>query len=206
MWKTFQYNNEPYIMKLEIKENGLSENILLWLSNLRILWKEELSLKDCSRRFKEMNPLLECPEDGLKEEIAKMINGVNDALTEINQNDESVFLRIETLLEKHNINIKFKFNLSLLPGDRFFSEVTTPLINTIKYLEESQKKMSELLIKKDRELEEYKLEKGNITREDLATTPYVNNGSEDISNSSLMLNLFNQFSEPFSYNGIDKEG
>ncbi|KAK9886332.1 hypothetical protein WA026_015844 [Henosepilachna vigintioctopunctata] len=140
MWKTFQYNNEPYIMKLEIKENGLSENILLWLSNLRILWKEELSLKDCSRRFK------------------------------------------------------------------FFSEVTTPLINTIKYLEESQKKMSELLIKKDRELEEYKLEKGNITREDLATTPYVNNGSEDISNSSLMLNLFNQFSEPFSYNGIDKEG
>ncbi|KAJ8936338.1 hypothetical protein NQ314_012411 [Rhamnusium bicolor] len=65
------------------------------------------------------------------------------------------------------------------------------MIHTIHYLEQQQKILCDLIEKKDRELEEYKMEKGPISRTDLITEKFNSNIMENTS-EKLMLNVYGQ--------------
>lgn len=149
----------------------------------------EISSGDILCRFKEMNPLFESNEN-IKESVALMMNDIDKAL-ELNTvlKDDSMVLMITSELEM-KYNIKFKFILTKLE-EEFFSEVTLPMVQTILQLEQTQCLLSDLLKKKDRELQEYKLEKGEISREDLKTEPFDGIVNDTLSDD-LMLNVLNK--------------
>ncbi|KAL3271356.1 hypothetical protein HHI36_021840 [Cryptolaemus montrouzieri] len=159
MWKTFVCDNNQYIIKVVPLENCIQVN----LSDLKTIWREELSHENLSNRFKEANQSLGGTEENVKEQIITLINNINEAMkVQIEKKSLSLSLKITSKLDIFNLN--FEFLLSRLSEETFYSEVTGPLVRTVRYLEEKELIMRNLLIKKDRELQEYKLEKGNITR------------------------------------------
>nr|CAI5832042.1 unnamed protein product [Callosobruchus analis] len=94
------------------------------------------------------------------------------------------------------MNLKLTFTLS--EDDKLMELLTIPMVQTIDFLETQQKVLCNIIQKKDRELTEYRLEKGVITRSDLVTEPF------DItllktSDDKLLLNTFKQSKQFLSH-------
>ncbi|XP_044763664.1 uncharacterized protein LOC123320410 [Coccinella septempunctata] len=184
MWKSFEIKGKNFIFKVKSEENSLT----VTLSDLKCIWSEKITSSDILSRFKEMNPLFESNEN-IKDTVTSMISNIDNAL-EVNteSEDDTLILRVKTQLEKKYM-IGFRFILTKLPGEDFFSKITLPMVQTILNLEQAQCDLHNILEKKDRELQEYKLEKGEISREDLKTKPFISNVRNEKSDG-LMLNLF----------------
>ncbi|KAJ8963963.1 hypothetical protein NQ317_007572 [Molorchus minor] len=100
----------------------------------------------------------------------------------------------EVLVTKSNDKLEITIKSYILGFDdtkfKFSEYITAPMIHTIKYLEKQQKMLCDLLLNKDRELEEYKMEKGNISRADLTTERFDPKVVENTSDK-LFLNVYN---------------
>ncbi|XP_066246574.1 uncharacterized protein [Euwallacea similis] len=69
-------------------------------------------------------------------------------------------------------DIVYKLTLMRASADKFKRSVTIPAMQTIYFLEKQQSVLLSLIKKKDRELEEFRMEKGDISRGDLKTDKF----------------------------------
>ncbi|XP_072395488.1 uncharacterized protein [Diabrotica undecimpunctata] len=193
MWKTFTIDESIYMLKVVDSDN----NVEIYLSNLTTIWTCILSQEALVQNFQEYNPAIEQTPEQYLQYAKNLLNEVENAEVKIICNDGISNLK---LLIKTNLANNFKFKLKLeldftLGEVKLFTEkMTIPLIQTIILLEKQQKMMKNLLLKKDRELDEYQMEKGEISRSDLITEKF-NPESLITSSNTLMLNVFQNRAE-----------
>ncbi|KAJ3666219.1 hypothetical protein Zmor_001672 [Zophobas morio] len=189
MWKTFQHEDKLYMLKIIYEED-----LELYLTDLQNLWIQKLSKEAVLLKFQECNPLFDIKIDEAVAEVVELINQIAEAGNLIlSTNGDELQLSAES--EKSEVKIKFQFDFIKSTQDMFLKEVTVPLIQTVKHLEACQSILCNLVKKKDRELEEYKLEKGLISRDDLITERFDDAMLNNIDDKSMM-NVFGQ-SKPF---------
>ncbi|CAH0552694.1 unnamed protein product [Brassicogethes aeneus] len=212
MWKTFSWQDEVFMVNMENVEDQMHTSV----TNLKTIWFKIFTIEEMSKKFIECNPRIEKTDDKkLLDLILKLLNNLETSTIECKYLKESLSLTIETKLSDVDINYKFEFILDI--GDnkmvscflhnnkfhfcvKFTEKVTYPMITTIKYLEDQNKLITNLLEKKDREIEEYKIEYGNISRHDLVTEKYTPFNND---NQKILLNTFGQ-SKKFWTNFINK--
>ncbi|CAH1973004.1 unnamed protein product [Acanthoscelides obtectus] len=122
-----------------------------------------------------------------------MIDQENTDTTIINSN-RVLEMKVSSFLSQnieYKVPVKLEFELILTEDEKFKELITIPMIQTINYLETQQKVLCSIISKKDRELEEYRLEKGVISRGDLVTEPLDLNVLKT-SSDKLLLNTFQQ--------------
>ncbi|XP_044258172.1 non-homologous end-joining factor 1-like isoform X4 [Tribolium madens] len=180
MWKTFQHGANLYMIKV-VQDT----NLRLVLTDFQNIWVQEISKDDLLLQFQEANPLFDVKVDEIVTEVTEAINSISDLTDiEISEADEGLKLLLNSI--KSEYKIKFKFNFHKSSSETFLKEITVPLIQTVKHLEERQNMLMNLLQKKDRELEEYKLEKGVISRDDLITEKFDEEKLNSIDDKSMM--------------------
>ncbi|CAG9827587.1 unnamed protein product [Diabrotica balteata] len=193
MWKTFTIDENIYMLKVVDSDN----NVEIYLSNLTTIWTCILSQEALVENFQECNPAIEQTPEEYLQHAKNLLNEVESAEVKIICNDGISNLK---LIIKTNLTSNFKFKLKLeldftLAEVKLFTEkMTIPLIQTIILLEKQQKMMKNLLLKKDRELDEYQMEKGEISRSDLITEKF-NTESLITASNTLMLNVFQNHAE-----------
>jgi hypothetical protein len=123
-------------------------------------------------------------------QVAQLINDISSLEhVEVVKTEDELQLILRS--SKAEFKIEFNFNFHKSTSEVFLKEVTVPLIQTVKHLEERQNMLYNLVQKKDRELEEYKLEKGLISRDDLITEKFDESQAGNVDNKSMM-NVFGQ--------------
>ncbi|KAK4880880.1 hypothetical protein RN001_004199 [Aquatica leii] len=211
MWEPVVINNTNYLIKFKH-----SSQIYLYLSNLKEIWVEQLSQSDLTNRFQELNPLFDSTqlEEGeLIQYITSMLQNINDATSIILTENNHVNIELKSKFLESSI----RFKLDMEKGDdvMYFNEFTLPLIQSVQYLEMRQKKLFELLEKKDKEIEEHVLENGEITRKVLVTKKFDRDNIMDVVPKDILVGVFGkskQFFEVFSKNygvmkfNVKKEG
>lgn len=211
MWEPVVINNTNYLIKFKH-----SSQIYLYLSNLKEIWVEQLSQSDLTNRFQELNPLFDSTqlEEGeLIQYITSMLQNINDATSIILTENNHVNIELKSKFLESSI----RFKLDMEKGDdvMYFNEFTLPLIQSVQYLEMRQKKLFELLEKKDKEIEEHVLENGEITRKVLVTKKFDRDNIMDVVPKDILVSVFGkskQFFEVFSKNygvmkfNVKKEG
>ncbi|EEZ98007.1 uncharacterized protein LOC662288 [Tribolium castaneum] len=185
MWKTFQHGENLYMIKIV-----QDDNLRLVVTDFQNIWVQDVSRDELLQQFQEANPLFDIKIEEVGSEVIEAINSISDCTNvEMVESDEGLKLILNTI--KSEYKIRFKFNLLKSPSETFLKEITVPLIQTVKHLEERQSMLINLLHKKDRELEEYKLEKGLISRDDLITEKFDVEKLSSI-DDKLMMNVFGQ--------------
>nr|CAH7752937.1 unnamed protein product [Callosobruchus chinensis] len=98
----------------------------------------------------------------------------------------------------YKVPVKLELTLALSEDEKLKEVLTIPMIQTIDFLETQQKILCNIIQKKDRELEEYRLEKGTISRSDLVTEPFDLNLLKT-SDNKLLLKTFQQSKQFISH-------
>ncbi|XP_050498036.1 uncharacterized protein LOC126879126 [Diabrotica virgifera virgifera] len=205
MWKTFTNDDHIYMLKVVDSDN----NFEIYLSDLMTMWNCILSQEALVQKFQECNPAIEQTPEEYIQHAKNILNEVENAEVGVicDEGPCSVRFYIKTHLAT---NFKFKLKLELdfaqAEEESFTEKMTVPLIQTIILLEKQQEMMRNLLLKKDRELEEYKMEKGEISRSDLITEKF-NPESLIASSKTLMLNVFQNRAEDIKrkYGAIEEK-
>nr|XP_023024497.1 uncharacterized protein LOC111512590 [Leptinotarsa decemlineata] len=103
-----------------------------------------------------------------------MFHGIDKVqVVEVTQSESMINLSIKTNIS--DFKIKYEVTLTKTEDEKFMEMMTIPMIQTIHFLEIQQKMLCKLIEKKDRELEEYQMEKGAISRSDLITGKFEAN-------------------------------
>jgi hypothetical protein len=185
MWKSFQHNDDLYMIKLVT-----NQNLDFYVTDLQKIWIQNISKETLLSQFQEFNPLFEIKVDEAVSQVAQLINDISSLEhVEVVKTDDELQLILRS--SKAEFKIEFNFNFHKSTSEVFLKEVTVPLIQTVKHLEERQNMLYNLVQKKDRELEEYKLEKGLISRDDLITEKFDESQAGNVDNKSMM-NVFGQ--------------
>ncbi|RZB39773.1 uncharacterized protein BDFB_006774 [Asbolus verrucosus] len=197
MWKTFQNDDQLYMIR--IREG---ENLEIYLSDLINIWIQNISKESTLKHFQEANPLFDIKVDEVVAEVIDLVNNISDLSTEISNSNEALQLILKS--QKSEFKIEFRFNFEKASSDAFLKEITVPLIQTVKHLEDQQKMLCNLIHRKDRELEEYKLEKGEISRDDLITDKFDESLVNKIDDRTMM-NVFGS-SKSFWNSFVEQHG
>ncbi|KAF7267752.1 uncharacterized protein LOC143195915 [Rhynchophorus ferrugineus] len=165
MWKTFTHLSNPYLFRCEIEEDSFD----LYLTNLENIWKCSSTDMELMESFKENNPLIEATSDVIKSDLLSIINAFdNESISIVNEGNENCKLSLTR--KSTNIADDIVYSFFLKPcKEKFKQEVTIPFIKTIYYLEKQKEHLLKLLKMKDREIREYKVEHGEISRDELKT-------------------------------------
>ncbi|XP_018564251.1 uncharacterized protein LOC108905733 [Anoplophora glabripennis] len=203
MWKIFIVESDVYILKI-INNDGIYK---ISVSDLKEVWTKDFSIDDIITEFKKCNPNIVVETEEAVSQTLKIFNEMDNALVQINRTEDKIDLEVKSeVIGISDSKFKLKYQLSLFKEDisKFAEEVTAPMIHTINYLEKQQKMLCDLIKKKDRELEEYKMEKGLISRTDLITEKFDSNILKNPSDK-LMLDTCGESSK-FWEGFIDKYG
>ncbi|KAI4460027.1 non-ous end-joining factor 1 [Holotrichia oblita] len=180
MWKSFQFENDVYLIKFTSDSTHT-----FYLTDLQSLWMEELDDDEMQERFQSQNRF--CIDANVAEEIKTLINSASSDTVQITKNDTVISMEINVKVD--DFPLKFYWKLDVQSSDELFRIFTLSLINTIQYLELEQGRLHEILGKKDREIEEYKKEYGEISRDVLKTEKFVKKDGVDTTGSELLLDM-----------------
>ncbi|KAF5304346.1 hypothetical protein FQA39_LY09725 [Lamprigera yunnana] len=167
MWEPIVVNGVNYLLRFI-----LNSEIKLFITNLTNIWIEELSQEDLVNRFQELNPLFDTTElatNELVERVMVMVKDIGNTTITLMEADNLILDLKFKILES---SVKFHFKLMRRNDNTYFNEFVLPMIQSVQYLEMRQKKLFQILEKKDKEIEEYELEKGTITRSKYLTCLY----------------------------------
>ncbi|CAG9856484.1 unnamed protein product [Phyllotreta striolata] len=193
MWKTIILDNNVYLLKH--KEIGNIYEISL--TNLAQIWFCKVSGDVIYKIFQECNPIVEIKQDEALKQVFELLKDTDKSEIKISILDSSAKLCIASDLSEcvdAKFKIKFEVELQKAEAELLREGLIVPLIQTVILLEKRQNMMKNLLIKKDRELEEYRIEKGTITRGDLTTEKFSSESLVSSSNN-LLLNVLENVEE-----------
>lgn len=191
MWKPFLNSENLHMLRLEQNEQELT----LLLTDFSCLWESEFSAKNLVDHFKNNNPLIAATDSQIKDDLFKLVNDLHKiTVSIIHCNDNLLQLNLEQSCSElsqyaKSQSIFYKFSLEKKTQDEFKTKVTVSAIQTIYFLESQQKMLLNLVQKKDRELAEYRMEKGEISRGDLKTDKFEIESMKN-NNDKLFLNVF----------------
>ncbi|XP_030756826.1 uncharacterized protein LOC115882741 [Sitophilus oryzae] len=198
MWKPFKTPEAIYMLRLDEQD----ENFNLILTNITDIWETHFSLEQLVEIFKKENPNIEATEDIVKTNLLSTIEELGNVNISLNYSDNELNLVLQPKCSDESLklgvpNIVYTFSLLKQDSSKFKNELTIPLIQTVFFLEKQQQVLLNLLKKKDRELEEYRMEKGDISRNDLKTETFHLEGGNNSNN--LFLKVFKEGDEFWKY-------
>ncbi|KAK9744636.1 XLF-Cernunnos, XRcc4-like factor, NHEJ component [Popillia japonica] len=180
MWKSFQCGNDVFLIKFTSDTTHT-----FYLTDLQSLWMEELDDNEMQERFQSQNRF--CIDANVAEEIKTLIDNASSDTVHITKTDTVINMEINVKID--DFPLKFFWELDVQSSDELFRIFTLSLINTIQYLELEQGRLHEIIGKKDREIEEYKKEYGEISRDVLKTEKFVKKDGVDTAGSELLLDM-----------------
>ncbi|CAG9766847.1 unnamed protein product [Ceutorhynchus assimilis] len=192
MWKTFVDIENVFMIKLE--KNDV--DFILLLTNISCLWESEFSTLNLVNSFKEYNPLIAAGDEQIVSDFIEIINNIQDVNTSVKSTGDNIELVLEQNCCGFGESVKsskiiYKFTLNKKEQEQFKDKIVVSAIKTIYFLEKQQKMLLNLVQKKDRELEEFRMEKGEISRGDLKTEKFDANVL-NTNNDELFLNVFTE--------------
>ncbi|XP_056643548.1 non-homologous end-joining factor 1-like [Diorhabda sublineata] len=192
MWKIFIVKEDIFMLKFFKNVN----NYEIFLTDINKIWSCRISESILIEKFKENNPAIETDNVESLRYTLMMLNEIDQGEVTVTIQDNILKLKIIKLSDFTTSKFKMKFGLELheAKNELFTRIVTVPLVKTVILLEKQQQMLSNLLKKKDRELEEYQMDKGEISRADLITEKFQ---QEMLVSSSdrLMLNVFGKYTD-----------
>ncbi|KAL5276699.1 hypothetical protein ACFFRR_002116 [Megaselia abdita] len=158
MWSFLSSCN--LFFKLEFSEDG--NDVCYHLTNVKNMWKENLSLSEAFKRVKTLNRLIKFNDDTIKETILR-----NDP--------EFVEFKDNELILKYKVDgdpFKFTWKLVQLSADEFLEHFTNPLMFCVEVLAKENEKLKAVIEQKDIEIEQFKIEGNVLRRTTVATLPF----------------------------------
>uniref|UniRef100_A0A1Y1N569 Non-homologous end-joining factor 1 n=1 Tax=Photinus pyralis TaxID=7054 RepID=A0A1Y1N569_PHOPY len=199
MWTPVVINETNYLLKC-VKES----NITIYITDFLDMWSEELTPIQLVERFQNRNPLFDITRltsDELIEQVTSLINDCKSVLYTLSKQSSGITLALKSAEE---FPLKFEFCLIQTDNSTFFYQFTLPAVQTVQYLEMRQKKLLELLEKKDKEIKEHILENGELTRQVVVTKEFDRESFMHDFPQDLLVNVFgkskifhDRFSEKF---------
>ncbi|XP_045519153.1 uncharacterized protein LOC123710900 [Pieris brassicae] len=164
MWKKLQNSLFYYILFTQ------EDNYNISISDYVKIWTIQLTTEEFTSCLKESNRILKIETNEL------ITNGIDmlshpESLKSVDVSEVGEKLRI-SLSKSFGYPLKLAMILKLGSLELFFQKVTKPLLKTIQDLHCSEKELRLLLQSKDKEIEEYKAEAGDICLRYLKTKTY----------------------------------
>jgi hypothetical protein len=72
MWKSFQHNDDLYMIKLVT-----NQNLDFYVTDLQNIWIQNISKETLLSQFQEFNPLFEIKVDEAVSQVAQLINDIS---------------------------------------------------------------------------------------------------------------------------------
>ncbi|KAL1492352.1 hypothetical protein ABEB36_010612 [Hypothenemus hampei] len=172
MWRLFSDNKDFYMLRVQNEGNSIN----LSVTDLLLIWRSQLSESEIVKNFKENNSNVSAGNEDILSGFFDLIKDSTIGTIFINEKNKEF---VEVILENSEDSamatskITYKFKLCKAEQQQFRNELTVPSIQTIYLLEKQKELLLSVIKKKDRELEEYKMEKGGlISRSDLITEKF----------------------------------
>ncbi|XP_050293467.1 uncharacterized protein LOC126734001 isoform X2 [Anthonomus grandis grandis] len=190
MWKPFVDGNVLYLLQFKKVDGTFS----FLVTNFSLFWKCDLTDDELVSNFKVKNPLIDATPDQIISNFLAILENFKNLVICTEKIDD----KLQVIFEKNCDNNrafeqKLTYTIALQKlRERDTSEDNEFMVSSLKtiYLLEKQKQMLVNLVeKKDRELEEYRMEKGEISRSDLKTEKF-NPQSLQVNNNNFLLNIF----------------
>lgn len=136
------------------------------------VWTSFYSEKAFVAQLKESNDGLEMEDSEFVQKGVYLLTNLDNLKKfgiESKENGKSLFITLTI-----SLGFLFNFECKLLKGSEelYFQKVTRPLLNVICDIRESETELRRLLVRKDKQIEEYKSEGGEIVLRNLKTVPF----------------------------------
>ncbi|VVC97593.1 unnamed protein product [Leptidea sinapis] len=156
MWKKlYNKNSISFFLKFEREAD-----YFIYVTDYHQLWFLELHEQDLISLLQNCNLLLEvCTDELLRNGVNMLADPIN--LKNIDIVEEENLLKV-SMTKSYPYPLKLVMKLTHGPNEMFFQHVTQPLLMTIQDLKRSESELRDLLICKDKEIEEYKMEAGEV--------------------------------------------
>lgn len=187
MWKPFLFENCNYLIKYR------NERIIrIYLTDFRNLWMEEIVTDKLIERFKDLNPLFDISSLSSEAILSKIFVIIDElkSSTIITLSNIEPNVNLELKYKLGDFFIKCKFYFIQSDSSVYFNEFTLPLLQSVQYLEMRERKLFELLEKKDKEIQEHELLGSQISRQHLITKKFNRNEFMENNPNGLFVNVF----------------
>ncbi|XP_038220248.1 uncharacterized protein LOC119838386 [Zerene cesonia] len=164
MWRRL-HNSLPYYL-LFTQQN----NIDITITNNVKIWTVQFDKEGFISYLKDNNFALEIETDELFTNGIQMLSQP-EYLKSVDVTIEGDQLKL-SMSRNFGYPIKLVLKLKLGSHDKFYKIVTQPLMKTVQDLRNSETELRNLLKRKDKEIEEYKMEAGEICLRYLKTQPF----------------------------------
>ncbi|KAF6206996.1 hypothetical protein GE061_018233 [Apolygus lucorum] len=156
--------SEHFYLRKDVEGN----RITICVSNLRSLWRSQLTEDDVLGLFRRQNPLLQAKSECIMTYIHSCLDS-KESSTTVKIDDRNKSLALRLVSQASEIKVKLHLILEIQDDQEFFREVTNPMVAVVMQLMEQRSKLLSLVRSKDLELREYKLEGAEITRKNVET-------------------------------------
>lgn len=162
-WSNLQTESGVYMMRL----NKQSGEYTMWLSDLKILWKETVTGPDLFERFANKNPeKLAMDDDVIKNELISALCTVANVkysnVRNKSHNDDDVELQLKYLIFDEK-EVEIQWLLKKCGPQEFFDQITKLAFRQIGELQDQKEQLVDIAKKKDDEIDQYKLELGQVS-------------------------------------------
>ncbi|XP_065667117.1 non-homologous end-joining factor 1 isoform X4 [Hydra vulgaris] len=164
------HSGEQLLLKTCFKKETLSYCVMCYFNS--VVWEEEIIGNDFLKKCKIFNPNIETTPAKLFTYLESCYNSC-------------VFsLQLKVLLQNDMLEISFKcklqagipfywtFMMERSSHEKISNQLVTPLLLMVSELSRKQGELSELLKKKDKEIQDYKLQGSQVSKQHLETTPF----------------------------------
>eukprot|EP00117_Sycon_ciliatum_P017788 scpid86562/ scgid16646/ Non-homologous end-joining factor 1; Protein cernunnos; XRCC4-like factor len=173
-WRPLTVDGDSYLLKSVADDHGYHVAI----SDLVSIWFEQLDADAFHARSKEVNPKVEAPVTRLIRHVSSFIGTEPSKDAEFHfakssgedESTQSVTLHLKTKLA--SLPYKWEFRLQQGNAGDVSEHVLCPLLLTAGELQRRTQELHQLLVKKDKEIAEYKSCGARITRRHLETSSF----------------------------------
>ncbi|XP_050293468.1 uncharacterized protein LOC126734001 isoform X3 [Anthonomus grandis grandis] len=168
MWKPFVDGNVLYLLQFKKVDGTFS----FLVTNFSLFWKCDLTDDELVSNFKVKNPLIDATPDQIISNFLAILENFKNLVICTEKIDD----KLQVIFEKNCDNNrafeqKLTYTIALqklrerdTSEDNLKQEFMVSSLKTIYLLEKQKQMLVNLVEKKDRELEEYRMEKGEISR------------------------------------------
>lgn len=170
-WSNLQTDFGVFIMRLDEQsdDNTGESTFTIWVSDMKFLWNETLTRQDIFERFAHKNPALSIENDDvIQSQLIAALGSLDNAPNVKNpnidnepQNDDAIEVQVKYHIFD-DFEVDFEWRLKKCSPEEFFEQITKPLLRQVGELQDKNKELIGVAKKKDDEIDQYKLEVGQI--------------------------------------------